>query len=60
MKLREVHEAVVAKIRADYHEAGDALFGHVQGVLRVVEREYWRRWAELRDTANVVAEWERK
>lgn len=59
LKLSELHEAVVTKIRADYHEAGDALFRHVQAILRVVEREYWRRWSELRDTAKIVAEWER-
>ncbi len=60
LKLGELHEAVVAKIQGDYHEAGDALFGHVQAVLRLVEREYSRRWSELRDTAKIVAEWERK
>ena len=60
LKPGELHEAVAAKIRNNCHAAGDALLAHAQAALWVIEREYGARWSELRDTAKVVAEWERK
>jgi hypothetical protein len=57
--LVEAHQSVVAEIAADFHEVSGDLFALVERLLEAINEEFDHRWAEKRDAAKEVRDWEK-